>query len=271
MKKTFPFLLLIVLFAAAAWYSFVKQPDPVHELPPPDLPPAKPVVEQQPQPEPQIEEVSEYSVTDYFKPEPEITPDPLPPLNKSDPQVTQALAEIVGANPLEEYLVKNQAISRTVATLDSLTSRQVSAQINPIRPVADKFVTENEGESIVLSTDNFVRYDGYVALIQNADSEMLLALYQRYSPLFQTAWEENGGEGLFDERLLEVIDHLLETPDVPGPIYLTKPEAVYLFEEPELETMTAGQKILVRMGSVNASVVKEKLAELRQGIQLQRE
>jgi len=269
MKKTVPFLLLIILFAAAAWYSFVKQPDPVHELQPPDLPPAVPVEQHQSQPESKTEETKDYTVLDYFKPEPEITPDPLPPLNKSDAQVTQALAEIVGADPLAEYLVKNQAISRAVATLDSLTSRQVSTQINPIRPVADKFVTEAEGGNVVLSADNFVRYDGYVALIQNADSEMLLALYQRYLPLFQTAWEENGGEGLFDERLLEVIDHLLETPDVPGPIYLTKPEAVYLFEEPELEAMTAGQKILVRMGSVNASVVKEKLVELKQGIKSQ--
>ncbi len=33
--------------------------------------------------------------------------------------------------------------------------------------------------------------------------------------------------------------------------------------------MTAGQKILVRMGSINASVVKEKLLELKQGISSQ--
>jgi len=60
-----------------------------------------------------------------------------------------------------------------------------------------------------------------------------------------------------------VIDHLLETPDVAGPVYLTKPEAVYLFAEPELEAMTAGQKILVRMGAVNAEQVKQKLREVK--------
>jgi hypothetical protein len=81
--------------------------------------------------------------------------------------------------------------------------------------------------------------------------------------LFQIAWEENGGQGQFNDRLLEVINHLLQTPDVPGPIQLTKYEAVYLFEDPELEAMTAGQKILVRMGSANAELVKEKLLELK--------
>ena len=62
----------------------------------------------------------------------------------------------------------------------------------------------------------------------------------------------------------EEIDYLLETPDVPGPVYLAKSEAVYLFEDPELEAMTAGQKVLVRMGSANATLVKEKLTEVKE-------
>lgn len=254
MKKTAPFLLLVILFAAAAWYSFVKQPEPVHELPPPQLPPAMPAEVKQA--EPQVEDV-------VINPEPEILPEPLPQLAKSDPEINQALAEIVGADPLAEFLVKDQAISRIVATIDSLTSRQVPAQINPVRPPSDKFIVDTEGESMVMSAQNFARYDGYVALVQGMDSGAMVALYQLYYPLFQQAWEENGGEGAFNDRLLEVIDHLLETPDIPGPVYLSKPEAVYVFEEPELEAMTAGQKILVRMGSVNAAVVKEKLAEAR--------
>ena len=64
----------------------------------------------------------------------------------------------------------------------------------------------------------------------------------------------------------EVIDHMLGTPDVPGPVYLYKPEAFYLFEDPELEAMTAGQKVLVRMGSANAATVKETLTKVRAGL-----
>jgi len=99
--------------------------------------------------------------------------------------------------------------------------------------------------------------------MQSTNAGVLVMLYQRYYQLFQQAYEENGGAGSFNDRLVEVIDHLLKTPDVPGPIYLTKPEAVYVFEDPGLEAMTAGQKILVRMGPANAAIVKEKLAEIR--------
>jgi len=257
MKKVAPFLLLVVLFGAAAWYSFMKEPAEVHELPVQHEPPETPAVAQ---PEP-VEPVEEARVV--LEPEREVLQVPLFPLSESDQQFTGELSEVTYPAPVAEYLVKSQAISRLVATLDSLTSRQVPAQTNPIKPAEDKFIAKADGERFVMSAQNFARYDGYVALIQNSDTDGLLALYQRFYPLFQQAWEENGGTGLFSERLNEVIDHLLDTPDVPDPIYLSKPEAVYVFEEPELEALTAGQKILIRMGSVNASIVKEKLTELK--------
>ena len=58
MKKTVPYFLLVLLFAGAAWYSFMRQPDVVHEVLPPHLPPAMPV--QVKQPEPHLDAVDEY-------------------------------------------------------------------------------------------------------------------------------------------------------------------------------------------------------------------
>jgi hypothetical protein len=68
-----------------------------------------------------------------------------------------------------------------------------------------------------------------------------------------------------------VIDHLVETPDVPQPIRVklvqvpgAKPgRPVYEFEDPALEKRSAGQKILLRMGPQNASALKAKLRDLR--------
>lgn len=261
MKKTVPFLLLVVLFAVAVLYSFIKQPDPVHELPPPDLP-AEPVI-QVPQAEPAVEkEVVE------IEQEPVVIAPPLPNLVESDPSIKQGLAEVTGADAVTEYLVKDQVISRFVAAIDSLTSRQVPPQTNPVKPVDGEFMSETDGEKTLMSTANFARYDAYVDMLQRLDSDALVSFYRAYYPLYQEAWEGIGGEGDFNDRLLAVIDHLLGTPDIPGPVYLTKPEAVYLFESPELEAMTAGQKILVRMGSANAALVKEKLAKIRTDLTL---
>lgn len=258
MKTVVSALLLILLFAGAAWFLITKPPEPVHELLPPQIAPVAPEVVHQPPPA-----LDDDVVSPETESEPETLPESLPALIESDPEVTQALADIAGAGPLAEYLVLDQIISRVVASIDSLTSRQVPVHINPVKPAGDELLVETEGEILVLSAQNFSRYDGYVTLLQNLDTNSVMIFYRRYEPLFQEAWEENSGAGSFSDRLLEVLDNLLATPDVPGPVYLTKPEAVYLFEDPELEAMNAGQKILVRMGSANAAVVKEKLAEVR--------
>lgn len=267
MKKSAPILLLIIVFVVMAWYFLTREPEKVHQLPPPHLPPAASVDEQQIEPvfDP-ITATADKVVEIEYPREPIVIEVPLPLLSDSDPRITVELAALTGADPLVEYLVKGQVISRVVTTIDSLTSRQVPSLINPIKPADGKFIAVTEGEDMIMSGRNFARYDGYVALLQSVDSSALVALYQRYYPLFQQAWEENGGEGSFDERLQEVIDHLLATPAVPGPVYLTKPEAVYVFEDEKLEAMTAGQKILVRMGSANATLVKQTLAEIKEDL-----
>jgi hypothetical protein len=73
-------------------------------------------------------------------------------------------------------------------------------------------------------------------------------------------------DGYFNDRLVEVIDHLLATPDVTAPIQLKRPSVNFEYVDPELENLSSGQKLLVRMGSANAAIVKGKLRELRQAI-----
>ena len=56
---------------------------------------------------------------------------------------------------------------------------------------------------------------------------------------------------------------MLATPQIEGPIALVRPKVLYEFADPDLETRSAGQKIVLRMGRENALRVKAKLAEIR--------
>lgn len=253
MKKTIPILLLVLFFVAAAWYSLTREPDPVHEIPPPTVA-LKPVVEKTPA-DPWPEEPV---------PEEEPAPAPLPSLDESDEWIEQELAVITGSDSLVQYMVKDQLISRLVAAIDALDSRQVPAQVIPVKGPEGKFTTNSSGEKVILGGNNFIRYDGHVGLLQQLDSEAMAGIYKYYYPLFQQAWEDNGGEGLFNDRCLEIIDHLLAAPEVTGEIELVKPEAVYLYVDADQEALSAGQKILLRMGPEHAAVVKAKLAEIRE-------
>ncbi len=47
---------------------------------------------------------------------------------------------------------------------------------------------------------------------------------------------------------------------------MMQPKVFYEFTDPDLETRSAGQKMLIRMGAENARRVKAKLAEIRQAL-----
>ena len=70
--------------------------------------------------------------------------------------------------------------------------------------------------------------------------------------------------GYFNDRLIEVIDHLLTAPVVSEPIGLVQPKALYQFADPDLEDLSAGRKILVRTGPANAARIQEILRQFRQ-------
>ncbi len=98
----------------------------------------------------------------------------------------------------------------------------------------------------------------------NAAQGILAALYVREYPRFQAAYRALGySEGYFNDRLVDVIDHLLVTPDLAVPPTLVRPKALYLYADEDLESRSLGQKVLLRIGPANAGLVKSKLRELR--------
>jgi hypothetical protein len=60
-----------------------------------------------------------------------------------------------------------------------------------------------------------------------------------------------------------VIDHLLAAPEPQGPIELVQPKVFYQFADPKLEDLSAGQKLMVRMGPANERSLKAKLRDFR--------
>ncbi len=94
-----------------------------------------------------------------------------------------------------------------------------------------------------------------------------MAVYARFYPLFQEAYGSLGyPDCYFNDRLVEVIDHLLGTPQPPGNEPLVKPEAVYLYADEALESLSAGRKVMLRIGPQNADLVRAKLTEMRAAV-----
>jgi hypothetical protein len=142
----------------------------------------------------------------------------------------------------------------------------------PVKPIGGELLATGEAEEFELGADNYARYEPLIKVVQNTDAAQLAAMYKQYYPLFQQAYVDLGyPDGYFNDRLVEVIDHLLATPDLTGPVLLKRPSVNYEFADAELENRSAGQKTLIRMGSQNAAVVKAKLRELRKAVAAKQE
>jgi hypothetical protein len=92
----------------------------------------------------------------------------------------------------------------------------------------------------------------------------LADIYLRFYPLFQEAYEDLGyPDAYFNDRMIDVINHLIATPNINDPIILHRPHVLYEFIHPELEALSSGQKLLIRLGSRNSIKVKQFLIELK--------
>jgi Protein of unknown function (DUF3014) len=188
----------------------------------------------------------------------------LPALNDSDSLVQDSLMGVLGRPTIETLLVPQNIVRHIVVTVDNLPRHKLAVELRPVKPTAGQSVVSTQGDLVVLSEANFDRYTTFVRAVQAADVKGLAAVYQRLYPLFQQAYEDLGYPGkYFNDRVVEVIDHLLETPEVAPPIPLEQPRVFYTYADTALETRSAGQKLLIRMGPANARIIKTKLRELR--------
>jgi hypothetical protein len=191
-------------------------------------------------------------------------PEPLPPLNESDVPMQNALAALIGMDGFERFVVPTDLARHFVVAVDNLSEQKVAERIRPLKPTAGAFAVAGPDEAPVLNPANYERYQPLVQLFRSTDTQRLVDVYTRNYPLFQEAYESLGHPPqYFNDRLIEVIDLLLATPDVKDPIALAQPGVLYEFADPKLESLSAGQKVLIRMGSENAKAVKDKLREVR--------
>jgi len=195
---------------------------------------------------------------------------PLPPLDDSDSYFLLAMIDNFGPE-VGRLLVNEALIDKIVATVDNLPRSHLAEKVRPVGRLSTTFAVDATDESgqIFLGSDNYQRYDQLVNLLVNADLDEFAATYRRFYPLFQQSYERLGYPGAyFNDRVVEVIDHLLATPDSDERIRLIRPNVMYEFADAELEALSSGQKLLLRMGSEHAKEIKQTLRDLRARITL---
>ena len=195
--------------------------------------------------------------------------------SKAPKTLADTLAEVLGERAVLQWVNVDNFAHRVAVTVDNLARPHARAQFWPVHPTPGRFATETSGVVEAIAGANSKRYSALVAWVETLDVGQVAALYRRLYPQFQRAYENLGYPGrYFNDRVIAVIDHLIETPAVPepievklanvkGPIQPTRPWVMVEFADPDLEERSSGQKLMLRIGSDNTRRLKAKLAELR--------
>lgn len=260
-------ILLLVVLAVGGWWLFLRTPPPGLQPVPSDLPP-EPATEESGAPRYPVPESTQDHAPAQFEEggsaDQAARAESLPPLDESDEFVRSALGRILAAGILDNWLKDERIVERLVVTINSLDGPAIPLRFWPVHHIEGLPSIDKRGERLYWSAANFERYRPLVRILRETEAHMVAQVYFRNYPLFQQAYDSLGlGDTYFNDRLVEIIDHLLDAPEIGAGFEVKQPKVLYEFADPQLEAQSWGRKVLMRMGPDNAAVVKAWMRELR--------
>ncbi len=259
-------ILLVVILAVVFWPSD-EEPEPVvnpePEVTEPEVTaPEEPEVFEPTQPAPTVE----LEEKDDVEPLPEqVEPDP-ELLDTSDPAVKASLIESssAGEETVNRMLVDEGLIQRFVVSVTNLANDEMAPNHQLLTPPEQSFRVYSQAGKQWIDAASYKRYTPYVDMLESFNNEALLNIYGIYKGDIQAKYAEIGNPDQdFNSVLLEAIDQLLDTPEVPVPVEVYTDSVAYKYADDRLENLSEPQKQLLRTGPDNMRRIKAKLRELK--------
>lgn len=259
-------ILLIIILAVVFWPS-EEEPEAVI-TPEPDItepevtPTDEPEIFEPTQPAPTVE----LEEKDEVEPLPEpVEPDP-EPLDTSDPAVKASLIESSSADEemVNRMLVNEGLIQRFVVSVTNLANDEMAPNHQLLTPPEQNFRVYSQAGKQWIDAASYKRYTPYVDMLESFNNEALLNIYDIYKEDIQAKFSEIGNPDKdFNKVLLQAIDQLLDTPEVPVPVEVYTDSVAYKYADERLENLNEPQKQLLRTGPDNMRRIKAKLRELK--------
>ncbi|WP_100658478.1 DUF3014 domain-containing protein [Alteromonas flava] len=263
-------LLLAIIATVLLWpqneADVAKQPIAIE---PPPVIEAKPEVSEEPEP---IDEVQAPPAIQEVVIEPSEDPEPLPAepievediIDTSDAAITSALLEIADTPVIGRFLVDDSLLQRFVVTVSNLASEDIAPNHQLLEAPQQSFKVYRQADREWIDAASYKRYTPYVDALETLENEKLLSLYQRYESDIKQSFSEIAQPGQeFDEMLVEAINVLLDTPEIPTPVEVYRDSVMYKYKDERIENLSLPQKQMLRLGPDNMRRVKAKLRELK--------
>jgi hypothetical protein len=187
----------------------------------------------------------------------------VPPLDESDALVRQLVSQLSTHPTVAAWLTTDKLIRNFAVVIENIADHASPAgHLRPVKPTA-AFAVRSDGAGISIDPSSYHRYDTAADAFAAIDARSAARLYATLKPRISEALRDLGDpRGDADAMLRRAIVELLATPVVETRIPLKQTGVMYAFEDPALESLSAAQRQLLRMGPRNVRNVQQKLREI---------
>ena len=247
-------VLLIIFFAMGS-----SEP-PVPTTQPVAAPPVKETVVVEPEPV-----LEEQPVIETPEPVELVEPEPEPePLDISDAAIKTAIMAISTFPEIGQVIVNDDLLRRFVVFTNNLAEQELAENHQFLSVPNATFRVYRQADKEWIDAASFKRYSVYADALDSMPTDALIDLYQTYQPAITDAYLEIGDpDEDFNDRLLDAIEHLLDTPEIPVPVEVYSDSVMYKFRNERIENLSNPQKQLLRTGPENMRQIKAKLREVQ--------
>lgn len=184
---------------------------------------------------------------------------PLPSLDQSDEFVRARLRALAA---IPEAWLSHENLARRLVAAAKIVSEGGSPHdsLSFLRP-KKKFPVKRVKGRYYVDPAGYARYDALAEVFASLDAARTAQFVSELGPLFAAACAELDDKRCdFRAAVIRSAKDLLAAPRLEGETRLVEKGALaYAFHDPKLESLSAPQKHLLRMGPANAAKVQDKL------------
>ena len=186
----------------------------------------------------------------------------LPPLADMDPLIRRLVGGLSSSPVVAAWLTTDDLLRSFTVSVENIASGATPARrLSVIRPAGSFRVIDGD-DDMLIDPRSYDRYTSLASAVDSLDAQGVARLYSTVKPRIEEAYAELGRQRSFDVTLEEAIVAMLRTPAVDGNVRLVPRGALYAYENPQIERLTAAQKQLARMGPRNVRTIQAKLREI---------
>jgi hypothetical protein len=188
----------------------------------------------------------------------------LPPLLDSDDFVREELRPEL-AQPALDWLQQPDLVRRGAVVLENAARGEYPrGQLAFIR-VTGSYKVVTRGDRYFVDPSTYQRYDEIVDVLVSVPAQSVVRLISMLDSLLIEALRELGVDAESVEVLIEyALANVLRTPLLTGEIELVRPNVIYVYADPRLESLNPLKKQLLRTGPKNLA----KLQSYARGLML---